>query len=131
MATSAGKTVGKAANSGLRLVVVGTGETRGRRPHLLRLRESLISELKGVADGQTYFLVEIALRRLIDDLKSRPAGIEVIQAAELEPSADDEALIAQRVKRRETAKAAEKKGPKAKVIERSIHDLPTRRKTTK
>lgn len=81
---------------GLRLVVVGRGETRGRRPHLLRLRESLYQELKTVADGQTYLLVEIALQRLIDDLKSRPVNpVEIIQAQTLDASQEDEHLLDQ------------------------------------
>lgn len=83
-----------AAEQGLRLVVVGRGETRGRRPHLLRLRESLYQELKEVADGQTYLLIEIAMRRLIDDLKGRPVNpVEVIQAQELDASQEDERLL--------------------------------------
>lgn len=81
---------------GLRLVVVGRGETRGRRPHLLRLRESLYQELKEVADGQTYLLIEIAMRRLIDDLKSRPVNpVEIIQAQDLDASQLDEHLLEQ------------------------------------
>jgi hypothetical protein len=81
--------------SALRLVVVGRGETRGRRAHLIRIRESLLQELYTVADGQVYLLIEIALRRLIDELKARPAGIEAIQVQELLPSASDEYLLDQ------------------------------------
>jgi hypothetical protein len=84
------------AEKGLRLVVVGRGETRGRRPHLLRLRESLYQELKEVADGQTYLLIEIAMRRLIDDLKSRPVNpVEIIQAQDLDATQLDEHLLDQ------------------------------------
>lgn len=97
------------AEKGLRLVVVGRGETRGRRPHLLRLRESLYQELKEVADGQTYLLVEIALRRLIDDLKSRPVNpVEIIQAQELDASQEDERLLDQFSS---PAAAATRRGP--------------------
>ena len=85
-----------AVEQGLRLVVVGRGETRGRRPHLLRLRESLYQELKEVADGQTYLLIEIAMRRLIDELKSRPVNpVEVIQAQTLDATQFDEHLLDQ------------------------------------
>lgn len=103
--------MGKAANSGLKLVIVGTGQTRGRRAHLHRLRESLVQELKTVADGQLYMIIELALRRLIDELKARPPGIEVIQVAELEPTQKDVEMVSQRARHRAAGKAAEKKGP--------------------
>lgn len=81
---------------GLRLVVVGRGETRGRRPHLLRLRESLYQELKTVADGQTYLLIEIAMRRLINELKARPVSpVEIVQAQDLDATQLDEHLLEQ------------------------------------
>lgn len=94
---------------GLRLVVVGRGETRGRRPHLLRLRESLYQELKEVADGQTYLLVEVALRRMIDELKARPVNpVEIIQAKDLDASQLDEHLLDQFSS---PAAAAARRGP--------------------
>jgi hypothetical protein len=103
------KKTGTDAEKGLRLVVVGRGETRGRRPHLLRLRESLYQELKEVADGQTYLLIEIAMRRLIDDLKSRPVNpVEIIQAQDLDASQLDEHLLEQFSS---PAAAATRKGP--------------------
>ena len=80
--------------TGLRLVVIGRGETRGRRPHLLRIRESLYQELKSVADGQFYLLVETALRRMIDDLKTRPVNpVEMIRAEEMDACQEDERLL--------------------------------------
>jgi hypothetical protein len=114
--TSAGKAIGTAANSGLRLVVVGPGQTRGRRAHLLRLRESVIADLKSVADGQIYLLLEVAVQRLVADLRSRPPGIEVIQVAELEPTTTDEHLIAQRKAKRAKATAATKTAPTVKSV---------------
>lgn len=80
---------------GLRLVVIGRGETRGRRPHLVRIRESLYQELKEVADGQFYLLVEIALRRMIDELKARPVNpVEMIKAEEMDATQEDERQVA-------------------------------------
>jgi hypothetical protein len=108
------KAIGKATASGLRLVVVGQGETRGRRPHLVRLREGLVAELREVADGQMYLLVEVALRRFIDELKKRPAGIEVIQVSELEPGPADEHMLGQRL-----AKVAKKRTAAAKAAGRA------------
>ncbi len=79
---------------GLRLVVIGRGETRGRRPHLVRIRESLYQELKEVADGQFYLLVETALRRMIDELKARPTNpVEMIKAEEMDATQEDEKLV--------------------------------------
>lgn len=85
-----------ATESGLRMVVVGQGTTRGRRPHLIRLRQSLLEEVKVVAGGsQLYLVIEIALRRLIDDLNARPPGIEVIQVETLDPTPLDDAMLDQ------------------------------------
>ena len=107
------KALNKASQSGLKLVVVGQGDTKGRRPHLLRLRESIVQELKVVADGQMYFLVEVALQRFIDELKARPDGLEVIRAAELEADSSDLHLLDQHatkmVKKRAPAKKATSK----------------------
>lgn len=112
MATRA-KTIGSAATSGLRFVVVGRGETRGRRPHLIRLREGLVRELREVADGQMYMLIEVAVGRFIQELKARPPGIEVIQAGELEPGPADEHLLDQRDAKAAKKAAAAKKATKA------------------
>lgn len=108
------KALGKASQSGLKLVVVGQGDTKGRRPHLLRLRESLVQELKIVADGQMYFIVEVALRRFIDELKTRD-GLEVILAAELEGGADDLYLLDQH-----DAKMTKKRAPVKKAAAKKI-----------
>lgn len=94
------------ATTGLRLVVSGQGETRGRRPHLLRLREGLIQELNAISDGQLYLRVEVAITRLIAELKARPPGIEVLTAAQLEPGPADEHLLEQRQRRAAAAKKA-------------------------
>jgi hypothetical protein len=111
----AAKTIAQATNRGLRLVVSGQGETRGRRPHLLRLRESLIQELNEVSDGQLYLRVEIAIRRLIDDLRTRPPGIEVLTSTQLEPGPKDEHLLDQRAAKAKKAAALAKKSTKSKV----------------
>ena len=108
MATSH-KALDQASQSGLRLVVVGQGETRGRRPHLLRLRESIVHDLKIVADGQMYLLVEVALQRFIDELKARPDGLEVIRSSELEASSDDDYMMDQHA-----AKMTKKRAPAKK-----------------
>ena len=108
MATVA-KSVGKAAISGLRLVVVGQGQTRGRRPHLLRIRESIFVELKQVADGQMYLLVELALQKFIAELKALPPGIQVIQSHEMEPGPEDDAMMDQHIALMAKKEAAEKK----------------------
>ena len=108
------KALDKASQSGLRLVVVGQGETRGRRPHLLRLRESLVQELKIVADGQMYLLVEVALRRFIDGLKLQPDGLEVIRSSELESSSDDDYMMDQHAAKMTKKRPPAKKTPKVK-----------------
>lgn len=84
----------KEFEEGLRLIVIGRGETRGRRPHLVRIRESLYKELNEVAGGQFYLLVETALRRMIDDLKTRPISpVEIIKAETMDASREDERLV--------------------------------------
>ena len=68
-----------------------------------------MQELKTVADGQMYLLVEVAVRRFIDELKARDPGIEVIQVHELEPGPSDEHLLDQRkAKTARTASSAKK-----------------------
>ena len=109
------KALDKASQSGLRLVVVGQGETRGRRPHLLRLRESLVQELKIVADGQMYLLVEVALRHFIDELKLRPDGLEVIRSSELEASSDDDYMMDQHAAKMTKKRVPVKKTSKDKL----------------
>ena len=109
------KAIGKAATSGLRAVVVGQSETRGRRPHLLRLREALIQELNEVSDGQLYLRVEVAIAHWIKALRECPAGIEVITAGQLEPGPKDEHLLDQRkAKAKREALTAAKKVTKTK-----------------
>lgn len=71
------------APSTLKLVVYGQGTTEHRGPTLMRLSERLREELAEVAQGQLYLVVEVALRRLIDDLKARPPGIEAISAEDI------------------------------------------------
>lgn len=77
MATTS--TLAKAIGStSLKLVVTGSGRTAGRRAHLIRLRESLLNDLKIHASGQLYLLIEVALQRLIEELKEQK-GIAIIQ----------------------------------------------------
>jgi hypothetical protein len=68
-----------------KLLIVGAGQLVDRRATLLRIRDDLTQELKEVAVGPLYLLIDIALQSLIHDLRSRPDGsIEVIQGPELD-----------------------------------------------
>jgi hypothetical protein len=68
----------------LKLVVYGQGSTQNRPPTLLRMSERLREELSEVAQGPFYLLVEIAVQRMIKDLKSKPPGnMEVLSAADM------------------------------------------------
>lgn len=73
-----------------------------------------MTELKTVADGQLYLIVEVALQRFIEDLKAREPGIEVIQVSQLEPGPEDEHLLDQRAAQAKKATAAKKKTAKPK-----------------
>jgi len=48
----------------------------------LRLRESLIERLAGVAGGPLYLLIEVALERLITELE-KSKGVQAIDAKSL------------------------------------------------
>lgn len=89
------KFIARTAASGLRLVVSGGGETRGRRAHLLRLRESVVKDLLEVADGPMYMLVELALMDYVERLRAEPPGIRVISSEDLAPTQEDVTLLAQ------------------------------------
>jgi hypothetical protein len=66
------------------LVVFGQGETANRSSTLLRMSDRLREELAEVAQGQLYLVIEVALRRLIDELKALPPGsMQVINAADI------------------------------------------------
>lgn len=54
----------------IRLVVLGKRLDGENKAVLMRLNETLLAELNQYAAGPTYAIVEIALRRLIDDLKT-------------------------------------------------------------
>jgi hypothetical protein len=67
-----------------KLLVVGSGQLADRRATLLRIRDDLTQELKELAVGPLYLMIDIALQALIHDLRTRPQGaIEVIRAEEL------------------------------------------------
>lgn len=56
---------------------------------MLRMSDRLREELAEVAQGPLYLLIEVAIRRMIDDLKSKPAGnVQIIDAVTIvaEPS---------------------------------------------
>lgn len=74
------KAVGSAPSS-LKLVIYGQGSTENRGATLLRISDRLREELAEVAQGQLYLVIEYALRKLIDDLKERPAGNMVAVSA--------------------------------------------------
>lgn len=94
--------------SSLRLVVYGQGSTENRGPTLVRLDEGLREELTEVAQGQLYLLIEHALRKLIDDLKSRPAGqLQVIDAATMPATPASQARPGQIKRAARVRKAAE------------------------
>jgi hypothetical protein len=68
-----------------KLLIVGAGKLMDRRATLLRIRDDLTNELKEVAVGPLYLLIDIALQNLIHELKNRPTGsIEVIQGEDLD-----------------------------------------------
>ncbi|WP_296508448.1 hypothetical protein [Rhodoferax sp.] len=75
--------------SDLKMVIYGQGSTENRGATLLRMSDRLREELAEVAQGPLYLLIEVAIRRMIDDLKSKPAGqVQIIDAATIvaEPS---------------------------------------------
>ena len=75
---------------GLRVVIVGQGQTKGRRSHLLRIRETLFNDLKSLADGPLYLLVEQAIQAYVDDLKSRSAStVTIIQTVTIDSTSED------------------------------------------
>lgn len=88
----------KQEESSLKLVVVGHGSTAGRKPHLIRIRETLRRDLKTVCQGQMYLLIEIALQRLVDDLKQRQGQMQVITAESMDASQEDIDLVEMGVK---------------------------------
>lgn len=75
---------------GLRVVIVGQGQTKGRRSHLLRIRETLYNDLKSLADGPLYLVVEQAIQAYVDDLKSRSAStVTIVQAVNIDSTRED------------------------------------------
>jgi hypothetical protein len=73
------------SNDPPKLLIVGSGQLTDRRATLLRIRTDLTDEIKQHAVGPLYLLIDVALQRLIEDLKTRPPGsIEVIQAQDLD-----------------------------------------------
>ena len=75
---------------GLRVVIVGQGQTKGRRSHLLRIRETLYNDLKSLVDGPLYLVVEQAIQAYVDDLKSRSAStVTIVQTVNIDSTRDD------------------------------------------
>ncbi len=57
-----------------RLVVQGTSSLAWRGQTLLRIRPSLMAEVKSFCVGPTYLVIEHALEKLLDELKAMPEG---------------------------------------------------------
>ena len=57
-----------------RLVVQGASSLAWRGQTLLRIRPSLMAEVKSYTVGPTYLVIEHALEKLLDDLKAMPDG---------------------------------------------------------
>jgi hypothetical protein len=66
-----------------RLMIIGRGQLQGRAMHALRLRPELVENVKKVAAGPMYLIVEVALRRLIEDLAERQEPL-MIRAEDLD-----------------------------------------------
>lgn len=66
-----------------KLLIIGRGQLEGRAMHALRLKPELMEEVKNVAVGPMYLIVEVALRRLIEDLSERQDPL-MIRAEDLE-----------------------------------------------
>jgi hypothetical protein len=70
--------------SALKLVIYGQGSTEHRGATLLRMSDRLREELAEVAQGPLYLLIEVAVRKMIDELKAQPSGnVKVIDASEI------------------------------------------------
>jgi hypothetical protein len=65
-----------------KLIITGRGQLNGRAMHAMRLQPELIERLKEVASGPTYLLVQVALEKMIAELKQSD-GIQVIKAEDL------------------------------------------------
>lgn len=106
-----------------RLIIHGRGETRGRRGHMLRLREGLYDELRSLAAGQTYLIVEVALQRLINDLKAMPSPVEIqmIRAEDISANRTDEIALCLY-----DAKMASKRHAERQLRERNARQLKER-----
>jgi len=65
-----------------KLIITGRGQLNGRAMHAMRLQPELIDRLKEVASGPVYLLVQVALEKMIEELKQSD-GIQVIKAEDL------------------------------------------------
>jgi len=70
------------ANSVPKLIITGRGQLNGRAMHAMRLQPELIERLKEVASGPVYLLVQVALEKMIEELK-QSESIQVIKAEDL------------------------------------------------
>lgn len=67
-----------------RLIITGRGQLGNRAMHALRLPTDLVQQLKSLASGPTYLLVQIAIERLCEDLRNQdPGQIKVVKAEDL------------------------------------------------
>ena len=81
------KSIGQA---GLRVVIIGQGRTKGRRSHLLRIRETLYNDLKAIADGPFYLVVEQAIQAYVKELRSRSEEtITIVLADNIDSTQED------------------------------------------
>ena len=87
--------VSQAHSTKPKLVIMGRGKMDGRGATLLRCRPSLIQELKSLAMGQTYLLLDLAIQSFIAELKARPEsdGPLFISASAMDPSVYDRELL--------------------------------------
>jgi len=94
------------------IVVAGQSNLDGRMSTLLRVRPTLMQELRSVSVGPAYLMIEFALQELIRRAKD---GEEItIYAEDMAPTKEDQALLAQARKDAAKRQAAKEKGPRAK-----------------
>ena len=75
---------------GLRVVIIGQGRTKGRRSHLLRIRETLYNDLKAIADGPFYLVVEQAIQAYVRELRSRSEEtVTIVLADNIDSTQED------------------------------------------
>lgn len=78
-----------------RLVVQGASSLAWRGQTLLRIRPSLMAEVKSFCVGPTYLVIEHALEKLLDELKAMPegSGPQWVDAEDLAATEADKAML--------------------------------------